>query len=399
MNGRYIVIGVGVLLAALGVFFSVYENKSIPDYKWQKSLSFEDDQPLGYKGFYELLQAKFGEGQIEYELKLDPASWNGMDSFGVIILDDEVALSSQIVQDITEAGGSLLIVSEDLNMDNVVEDEYSLETLGTYSKVTFGMLDFHWLEKDSIVIGRDSFYVASKEFKPLELNDFNFISDPYNSCETLVMGEEFDPICVKQDRTLGSFIWHANPIMFQNFALKQGCYIPHFDHVIGQLKGNMIFVGNGIMGAPSKKWNSPLEYILQHDALMRAYWLCIIMIVLYYFFTGVRRQKAVPIIMPIRNTSLEYADTLTELYLSQNQNRKLVLRMHRNFINYVRSSYLLDAKDNDNIPRLARKSGIGEDVLRRIMTTFENAQNGHPFNDRQLFELDRQLESFYKKKE
>ena len=191
---------------------------------------------------------------------------------------------------------------------------------------------------------------------------------------------------------------HLVPELFSNAAAHQSFFLEHFNHVFRTLPA----VDLVILDHPSFNRNrhlassSPLQYVLSQPSLAWAYYLLIITALIFLIFRGKRRQKIIPTMELNRNTSLEYAQIVSNLFQQQDQHRKLVAHLKEIFIHKIKSRYYLDYEEEDFVRKLAKKSQIHEDEVRALVERFEKMPKRLSFDARQLLNLYQKLEQFYK---
>lgn len=144
-----------------------------------------------------------------------------------------------------------------------------------------------------------------------------------------------------------------------------------------------------------KSRNSPLQFILKQPALLWAFILFIIGIVIYILIFTKRQQRVIPILPSKENSSLQFIDVISKLYFQQKQHNKLVHHIRNSFGLFVRERYYINIllNEEDLIIRLSEKSGIDIERIHAILTKLNN-QNSK-ISEQQLVELYQQLNYFY----
>ena len=131
------------------------------------------------------------------------------------------------------------------------------------------------------------------------------------------------------------------------------------------------------------------------DRLKYAYYLTLLLSLLFVFFASKRKQKEIPVLETSKNTSLEYIKTTSALFMAQGQNEKLVNHIKRNFYYKVKTAYYLDKSNPEFAELLAKKSRIPLDQIRNIIKQL-NIVDNYAFNDDQLIRLYKDIDSFEK---
>ena len=148
-------------------------------------------------------------------------------------------------------------------------------------------------------------------------------------------------------------------------------------------------------GAESLSKN-PLDFIMSQPALKAAYYLLLFGVLLYVFFGGKRKQKIIPVTEKNKNTSLEYIETVSQLFYQQEQHEKLVTHMRNIFHHKMQKRYFIAPDNPKYLEVLSKKSKISKTELQYVMDRFQNLDDNFKFRGDQLVSLNRRLENIYK---
>lgn len=151
-------------------------------------------------------------------------------------------------------------------------------------------------------------------------------------------------------------------------------------------------------GDGDEKRQSILQFLLSNPPLAWATILLLVGAFIYAVFKSKRMQKVVPATESKENTSVEYINTLSTLYLKENKHNKLVKLKEKTFLNFIADHYYILGKvDGNFIKRVSLKSGISEDHIRDIFRLFQTLENNPQVTNEQLILLHQKIEYFYKK--
>ena len=153
---------------------------------------------------------------------------------------------------------------------------------------------------------------------------------------------------------------------------------------------------NIISGNGESAFN-PIQIIFTNPAFKWAYLLILIGSVSYIYFKGKRRQQAIPTLATNENTSLEFVDTLSDLFRSQNTPSRLVEHMEENVEQFINRKYFININSVDYIKRISQKSKIDEVEISTLFKRIKAAKNNVRFREEQLINLNQTIEEFYKK--
>ncbi len=143
---------------------------------------------------------------------------------------------------------------------------------------------------------------------------------------------------------------------------------------------------------------SPLQYILSQPALKWAWYLLLLMGLLFLIFRVKRRERVIPVLEPNTNTSLQFVRTIGRLYFLQNNHRKLALQKMKLFHIDVRENYGLHYQENDTKfeEKLAQKSGVSEEIINKVYLMYRNIKGGRFLSADALIDFYKAMAAFYK---
>jgi hypothetical protein len=144
-----------------------------------------------------------------------------------------------------------------------------------------------------------------------------------------------------------------------------------------------------------KSRNSPLQFILKQPALLWAFILFVVGIIIYALIFTKRQQRVIPILPSKENSSLQFVDVISKLYFQQKQHNKLVHHIRNSFGLFVRERYYINIllNEDDLIIRLSEKSGIELEKIHAILSKLNNTNV--KISEQQLVDLYQELNYFY----
>lgn len=196
----------------------------------------------------------------------------------------------------------------------------------------------------------------------------------------------------------GSILFVASPLLFSNYnmlyeenaelAWQLASWLP---------KENPTYWDTYLSSRPDTF--SRLRYIFATPTLRWAWYLGIAGILLYIFFWGKRKQQAIPVIEPPKNTTVEFVETIGQLYFQRNDNKNIARKRVQFLLEHIRNRYFLstDYLDKVFMSRLAEKTGIPLKQIKSLFTIIRHIDNRNEISDEELMTLHRLIEDFYQK--
>ncbi|RYY50916.1 MAG: hypothetical protein EOO06_02350 [Chitinophagaceae bacterium] len=144
--------------------------------------------------------------------------------------------------------------------------------------------------------------------------------------------------------------------------------------------------------------NSALAILFKHPELTMAFWILIIMALLFILFNGKRKQRIIPIIKPVENTSVAFTQAIAGLYMAEKNNKTIADKMITYFNEHIRNRYFLNVHSagKDFAQTLSKKAGLSFESVQALYNTIGQVQLSEEVSDFELLSLNEQIQQFYK---
>jgi hypothetical protein len=142
---------------------------------------------------------------------------------------------------------------------------------------------------------------------------------------------------------------------------------------------------------------SLLRLVSSHEALNTAYYLLIIGGLLFVFVEARRRQRIIPTLKPLPNTTLLFTRTVASLYHQGSSHARIAEKKVGLFMDYLRTRFQEtnpDFGDADFRERLSQKSGLTRPRVDELLRLVNFARTAPQMTDRDLLQLSRALSDF-----
>jgi hypothetical protein len=196
----------------------------------------------------------------------------------------------------------------------------------------------------------------------------------------------------------GALYLHFAPMAFTNFFLLHKENMGYYDKVFSYLPASAGEVQWDDYFRYSGKSFSAFRYIIKNPSLRWALWLSLLLFLIIYLFESKRRQRPIPVIPALSNTSLDFVKTIGRLYYQRRDNHNLALKMAAHFQDMIRTRYNLPTStpDEELISRLSHKTDLSSEFLREIVASIRRLKDGGAVTDQELLEFSEKLNQFYK---
>src|SRR5690606_40060151 len=121
-------------------------------------------------------------------------------------------------------------------------------------------------------------------------------------------------------------------------------------------------------------------------SLRYAWYTLIIGLILYLIFYGKRRQRIVPIIEPVKNTTVEYVETVGNLYYQEKNHTQLLDKQIKYALHYIRTEYkiLTQHLNDDFISKLQQKTMANEDDIKNFVHFINHFNTNYNYTQQDL---------------
>jgi hypothetical protein len=139
-----------------------------------------------------------------------------------------------------------------------------------------------------------------------------------------------------------------------------------------------------------------LSIIVSQAPLRAAYYTLLVGLLVYIFFEGKRRQRVIPVLEPIQNTTLEFAETVGRLYYQNRDNADLAAKKIAHFHDFLSHRLNIRYRPDDKtlVPQLSRKSGMPEDKIEEIFRLIDQVSISP--DEHLVIRLSKKIDEFYK---
>jgi|GEM_PF-139089 len=174
------------------------------------------------------------------------------------------------------------------------------------------------------------------------------------------------PIAMKVQHGRGIFLLVSSPQLFTNYGIVKPESNKLITSILTLLPKNMVLWSNYYKFNRTNVSSSPLRYILSQEGLRWAYYLFLIVSSVYIIFSIKRTQRAIPIVKPYSNDTLDFVNTIGTLFFQSKDHRLIALKKIQYFFDFLRTNYYLNTSkfDKDFFEKASLKLQISmEDTI------------------------------------
>ncbi|WP_288243353.1 hypothetical protein [uncultured Chryseobacterium sp.] len=353
-----------VIFIVVMIILVLFEANKSESTDWRKNFDINQKSPFGLFVFNNEINTlfknkikKIGETPYDY-YQSDKKTHN------ILIIQEEIDRQSwnKILDQVSKGSDAMLIVSE---MPKQISD-----SIGYYdSQISF--------EDENVLKLTDKKF--ENDFIHLDKfpsgRGFTFIKPGVEVLGKTVEKNNSDQAnFIKIEFGKGKIYVHCEPLFITNYYLLKRGNVKYAQDVFSYLddRETIWFVEND-----AKVSQFFLRFILSNPALKYAWWVFLGGMVLFIFFNAKRKQRIVPIIEPLKNTSVDFVKSIGNLYLQEGDFHDMMAKKAQYFLNKVRMDLLIDTQhlDAEFTKKLHLKTGKPMEMIDEAIQLIKKAQD------------------------
>ncbi len=392
MKGYRNFLFVFVLLFALYIVAEINKPKAI---NWDISLSKDDKDPYGAFVLFKTIKELFPAVTVEsYRTPV----YNQVNNFvgrnaAYVIISPAFNPSGEDLLELDRfvRRGNIALISASTFAKALARKL----KFTTSSRMRLGLNDSTTVNLVNPKLRNSSNYV----FRRMTIDEY-FSKFDTTSSTVLGINDLGRPNFIRVKSGAGAFLVHAAPLCFSNYFMlyqNNASYTAKALSYLPKDTRRLFWDEYYKLGPTGPK--TPLRFILSNPYLLAAFRLSLIALVLYMLFEMKRRQRIIPVIEPLKNSTLDFAKTISQLYYQQKDNQGIARKKINYFLEFVRNRYLIatNALDNAFLSTLTQKSGVPLNEVEALVATLREIEYDYPVSDSLLLALNTQIDNFYKK--
>ena len=254
-----------------------------------------------------------------------------------------------------------------------------------------------------LAAGKENSYVFEKGVRTFYFSEFNAETTDVLGYMTYKGAKE--PNFIKVYYGDGYFLLHAEPYAFTNYHMLKKNHFKYVENVFSYFEdadflwdNHRIFQREKLPDTDGGFFNT-LEFVMKHEALRWAFFLLVLMGFLFLVFNSKRKQKAIRIILPHTNYTLDFAKTLSELYRYNSDHTAMVKYKINYFLEQIKTRYNITSKDTekDFSELLSAKSGVDIKICEKLVLTIDIFRGKNYLDKEDFFKLQSLITTFNQK--
>ncbi|TWP23791.1 hypothetical protein ETU10_06040 [Apibacter muscae] len=395
---KHLKIYIGIFIIVIGGLMYLEYQKPKP-VDWTETYSSKDKIPLGtYLLFQEF--SKLFPQKIVTSISETPSAYlfeneETYDSNSLyFFLNKNSTISEtdlEYLNDFVNVGGDVFIISNHLPEE--LEKQLNVETDIIYNSNRL---------KDRVKLRLVNPSFEKQEYTYNKVNPLTYFSK-IDTTKSVILGEltqsgNRKANFIKTKYGEGNFYIHLLPEAFTNYYLLNDDTYTYAIHSL-----NYIDKKNILWDEQNKSINSVqkgiLMYIFSSPALTWAWRVLILGSIIYVLFLGKRLQRIIPIVNPLKNTTVEFTKTIGNIYFNQREHQDIINKKITYFLYFVKEKYFLNTAfiDENFSEKLHTKSGVSKEITDKIVSLIQKNRDSKSSTENDLKLINQTIDLFYTK--
>ncbi|WP_282044083.1 DUF4350 domain-containing protein [Winogradskyella flava] len=299
--------------------------------------------------------------------------------------------------DWVDAGNTLMVSAVDFEaklLDTLNLNTKSINTVANFNNEYQVQLVNPRLDKTAAYkFGRPTTFFHFHDIDTLQTNVVGLI-DKYRGENEPVEDSLIN--IIKQPFGDGEIILNTFPQAFTNYFMLNS---PNQNYTAGLLSyldtSQPIYIDTYYKSG-KKFYTSPMYILLNNDSLKWAYYMVLIAVLIYIIFEGKRKQRAIPIVRPLKNQTVDFTRTISNMYYENGKHKDIAYHKVQHFLDYIRNTmYLSTSEINDSfIKNLSARSNNTIEDTKKLIEFIEQIDGKTHLSNTELERLNTLIENF-----
>lgn len=201
---------------------------------------------------------------------------------------------------------------------------------------------------------------------------------------------------IKYSFGTGTLYLNSSPLMFTNYSLLKPNGSAYASMVLSHLKRSTNLIWDEYYTSGRAGDESPMRVFLRSPSLRWAYYIALFSMFLFVLYEVKRRQRIIPIIEPLHNTTVDFVNVVGQVYYEQRNNSNIAHKKASYFLEHVRHKYQIKTNvlDDAFVTALANKSGADTKLIQELTNQIIRMRVQSDYSDSELIAFNNNIEQF-----
>lgn len=391
-NRKYYIVLAGLFVAIIALQY--FQPKPI---NWNRTYFKKDKIPFGCFAIYNLLENNFCSkvkvnNQTLYSLNADAND----STQTLIIIDNNVEFSKVDIKSLfnyVKKGNNVLIAASSINKHLAdtfkldIEENWIIKSNSIDSLLTKRAFEINYIQPKNNI--RKTYQY------PMVANESYFAKFDRSLFKVSSINKKNEAVLLEAQIGKGKLILSSLPDVFGNLFIVNHQNRYYVYTLLSKVK-NKTIIWDEHYKSHNEQQKSVFQFIFSNDALYMAYLVLLIGLLFFMVFEMKRKQRAINIITPLQNTTLNFVDVVSHVYYNSKNHKHIAEEKISYFYFDVRKKFGVNTNEiNEGFYNTIHKlSGIELDAVKKLFSYCENLKQAPLLTENDLLELENRIHNF-----
>ena len=232
--------------------------------------------------------------------------------------------------------------------------------------------------------------------------------DQLDTLHTTVLGQVYSPSdstdtitkhvnSIKQAFGKGEIVLTSFPKAFTNYFILKDNNLEYTAGLLSYLDRNGQIYMDNFHKSGKSFYTSPMYLFLNTKEFKWAYYLILIGALIYIIFEGKRKQRAIPVVTPLKNQTLAFTRTIADMYFEKGELPLITKHKIDCFLEYIRSKLhasTQNLEDEAFLRNLAMRSNTDLKEVKALMDLISKLKAKQFVTETELKNLNQKIQAF-----
>ncbi len=383
-----------ILVTLIAVFIRLLRPAPID---WSEGYSATEKKPFGSYILFNELRTLVPKNEIETSVRPVFETFFDSSSANLIFVNSSITFDefeTELLLEKVKTGSSLFIAA--WNVEGALADSLSISLQNGFPGINPSISSLDSLLQRRVDFSNPDLNNASDWEFPSGLVE-SYIAE-FDTSNVLVLGkvEAKRVNFIRHALGDGEVFVHSNPFLFTNYFLRD---VNRFDYAFKALSylPQQRTVWDEYYKAGRQQLNSPMAYVASQPGLSAAWFIGVFGLIIYLIFGSKRKQRIIPELTPVKNSSVEFAATIANLYLNNGTHSELLEKKMLFFKEYLRTNIGVPTNfEQSDAEQVAHRSGLESSKIQTLFSVIRSISENTEISTEQLKQVTDQIDWFYK---
>ncbi len=366
---------------------------------WSESYSASAKKPFGAYILNELLATNFKITEVAINNQPIFESQLGIDRTNWIFINQDFQLDqfeTEILHEKVESGDIVFISARQLG--GAFADSLNLRLRNSFPSIDPSTTSLDSLTTNVLNYTNPQIKKNGGWLFPINLTESYFTSFDTTNTEILGFSDEDQPNYIRLNYGEGSYLIHSNPFLFTNYYLKDTERYDYAFKALSYLPAQTT-IWDEYYKVGRLSFSSPLRYVVSNSNLKWAWFIAVFGMIAFLILNGRRTQRIIPVIKAPVNSSIDFAQTIANLYLNNGTHKDILKKKVLFLYEYIRTNLHVQTEDLSakTLEDISSRSGIEPEEIQQLFQLIDLLEEKEEITKNELKRITERIDRFYKK--